>query len=62
MAQLRFGAEELDWIRSCGIFKPRFADELARLRFTGDIHAMPEGTVFYPNEPILRVTAPMPST
>lgn len=59
-AGLRFGEQELDWIRSCGIFKPRFAEELARLRFTGDIHAMPEGTVFYPNEPILRVTAPMP--
>jgi nicotinate phosphoribosyltransferase len=59
-ASLRFVDEELDWVRSCGIFKPRFADELAPLRFTGDIHAMPEGTVFYPNEPILRVTAPLP--
>ena len=59
-ASLRFAEEELDWVRSCGIFKPRFADELAHLRFTGDIHAMPEGTVFYPNEPILRVTAPLP--
>src|SRR5512138_1668703 len=59
-AALRFGDEELDWIGACGIFKPRFAEELATLRFTGDIHAMPEGTLFYPNEPILRVTAPMP--
>jgi nicotinate phosphoribosyltransferase len=59
-ANLSFGAEELDWIGSCGIFKRGFADELARLRFTGDVHALPEGTVFYPNEPILRVTAPMP--
>ena len=57
---LAFGAEELDWIRGCGIFRPAFADRLARLRFTGDIHAMAEGTVFYPDEPILRVTAPMP--
>ena len=30
------------------------------LRFTGDVHAMPEGTVFFPDEPILRVTAPLP--
>ena len=57
---LRFGEEELDWIRSSGIFKPAFAEHLARLRFTGDVHAMPEGTVFFPNEPVLRVTAPMP--
>ena len=57
---LRFGEEELAWIRSSGVFKPAFAERLGRLRFTGDVHAMPEGTVFFPNEPILRVTAPMP--
>ncbi|HTO47520.1 MAG TPA: nicotinate phosphoribosyltransferase [Burkholderiales bacterium] len=57
---LRFGEDELAWIRSSGIFKPAFAESLGRLRFTGDVHAMPEGTVFFPNEPILRVTAPMP--
>ena len=57
---LRFGADELEWIRSSGLFKPEFAARLAALRFTGDVHAMPEGTVFFPGEPILRVTAPMP--
>jgi nicotinate phosphoribosyltransferase len=57
---LRFGDAELDWIRKSGALKPAFADRLAELRFTGDVHAMPEGTVFFPNEPILRVTAPMP--
>ena len=35
-------------------------DYLAAFRFTGDVHAMPEGTVFFANEPILRVTAPLP--
>jgi nicotinate phosphoribosyltransferase len=57
---LRFGEDELEWIRSSGHFKPEFAARLAELRFTGDVHAMPEGTVFFPGEPILRVTAPMP--
>ena len=57
---LRFGAAELEWIGACGLFKPDFAERLAPLRFTGDVHAIPEGTVFFPNEPILRVTAPLP--
>ena len=60
VAGLRFGEEELDWIERSGLFRPGFAAELARLRFTGDIHALPEGTIFFPNEPLLRVTAPMP--
>jgi nicotinate phosphoribosyltransferase len=60
VADLRFGEEELDWIERSGLFRPDFAAELARLRFTGDIHALPEGTIFFPNEPLLRVTAPMP--
>jgi nicotinate phosphoribosyltransferase len=57
---LRFGEEELDWIERSRLFRPGFAAELAKLRFTGDVHAMPEGTACFPNEPLLRVTAPMP--
>jgi nicotinate phosphoribosyltransferase len=57
---LRFRDEELDWVRRCGHFHADFADRIAGLRFTGDVHAMPEGTVFFQNEPIVRVTAPMP--
>ncbi len=60
VADLSFGEEELAWIERSGLFRPGFAAELARLRFTGDIHALPEGTIFFPNEPLLRVTAPMP--
>jgi nicotinate phosphoribosyltransferase len=60
LEELRFGEEELDWVRRCGLFRPGFAERLERLRFTGDVLAMPEGTVFYGNEPVLRVTAPMP--
>jgi nicotinate phosphoribosyltransferase len=57
---LRFSQRELDWIAACGRFKPGFVDRLATLRFTGDVHAMPEGTVFFADEPILRVAAPLP--
>jgi nicotinate phosphoribosyltransferase len=57
---LRFNDEELAWVRDCGKFRPGFAEQLAALRFTGDIEAMPEGTLFFADEPILRVVAPLP--
>ena len=60
LENLRFSPEELDWISSQRSFHPEFVHYLEKLRFTGDVHAMLEGTVFFPNEPILRVTAPLP--
>jgi len=60
LASLRFGDEDLAWVRRDGRFSRDFADALARLRFTGDVHAVAEGTVCFADEPILRVTAPLP--
>ncbi|HET8700637.1 MAG TPA: nicotinate phosphoribosyltransferase [Nitrococcus sp.] len=60
LEQLRFQPAELDWVAGCGFFQPEFVDRLAALRFTGDIHALPEGSVFFPEEPILRVSASLP--
>jgi nicotinate phosphoribosyltransferase len=60
LEQLRFSADELDWVAGAGGFPSRFVDQLARLRFTGDVHALPEGTAFFPDEPVVRVTAPLP--
>ena len=57
---LRFTPEELDWLAAGGRFGKNLLDYLAGLRFTGDIHAMPEGMVFFADEPILRVTATLP--
>jgi len=45
---------------SSGRFNKRLVEYLETLRFTGDVHAMPEGTVFFPHEPIIRITAPLP--
>jgi nicotinate phosphoribosyltransferase len=56
---LRFSTEELDWLASTERFKPEFLRSLQELRFTGDVWAMAEGTVFFPDEPILRITAPL---
>ncbi|MGH2961988.1 MAG: nicotinate phosphoribosyltransferase [Solirubrobacterales bacterium] len=54
---LRFGEPELAYLGSIG-FRDEFLDYLSRLRFSGDIHAIPEGTVCFANEPLVRVTAP----
>jgi nicotinate phosphoribosyltransferase len=60
LENLRFSTEELEWLARSRRFGKELLDYLAHLRFSGDVHAMPEGTVFFANEPILRVTAPLP--
>lgn len=57
---LSFGEADLDWLRRSGRFGPALIDYLAGLRFTGDVDALPEGEVFFADEPILRVVAPLP--
>ncbi|MDO9063917.1 MAG: nicotinate phosphoribosyltransferase, partial [Sulfuricella sp.] len=59
LENLRFTAEELNWLAGCGRFNTGFIDFLKALRFTGEVHAMPEGTLFFPHQPILRITAPI---
>jgi nicotinate phosphoribosyltransferase len=56
---VQFSSEELEWIASYGPFRPEFVRYLEKFRFSGNVHAMPEGTIFFPNEPIVRVTAPI---
>jgi nicotinate phosphoribosyltransferase len=58
LENLRFAQEELEWLKHKG-FQPPFLRSLGDLRFTGDVYAMPEGTIFFPDEPILRVVAPI---
>src|SRR5262249_52862637 len=60
LENLRFSPEEIEWLKRTGPFSARLIDYLAQLRFTGDVHAIAEGTAVFPNEPVLRVTAPLP--
>ncbi len=60
LENLRFREEELQWLAGSGYFSRDFIDSLGNLRFTGDVAAMPEGSVFFADEPILRVVAPLP--
>lgn len=56
---LHFDEDALTYLGSLGIFDADFLDELRRFEFHGDIYAVPEGTVVFPNEPLIRVTAPI---
>jgi nicotinate phosphoribosyltransferase len=57
---LAFTEPEIAWLEQRGGFSPRFLDSLRGFRFRGDVHAMPEGTPFFADEPVLRVSASLP--
>lgn len=56
---LKFETEDIEYLRSVGAFKGEFLEYLSDFRFTGDIYAIPEGTVVFPKEPLLKVIAPI---
>ena len=56
--ELHFEAENIEYLRSKGIFDEEFLRYLADFRFSGDIYAVPEGTPVFPNEPIMTIKAP----
>lgn len=57
---LAFSDEESEWLARTQQFQPGFLEWLRNLRFTSDVDAVPEGTIFFANEPILRIIAPLP--
>lgn len=56
---LHFEEEDIEYLRARKLFSEEFLEYLRNFRFRGDIYAMPEGTVMYPNEPIMTVVAPL---
>jgi nicotinate phosphoribosyltransferase len=57
-----FNSEEIEFLRAHPAFRhirPEFFSYLSKFRFTGDVWAMPEGTLVFPGEPLLRITAPI---
>ena len=56
---LKFDEEDIEFLRSQKIFAEEYLDYLKNFKFTGDIWAIPEGTVVFPNEPLITVKAPI---
>ena len=56
---LHFSTEDVDYLKSLNIFEKDFLDYLRGFHFTGDIYAIPEGTVVFPREPLVKVVAPI---
>ena len=59
LEQVRYSPEDLDYLRSTALFSEDFLHYLGDLRFSGDVYAIPEGHLFFKNEPVLEVTAPI---
>lgn len=56
---LSFSYDDIDYLRGLGIFSDEFLEYLAGFHFSGDIYAIPEGSVVFPQEPLVKVIAPV---
>lgn len=59
LENLHFEEKDIAYLRSLGIYRENFLQWLTQFRFRGNVMAIPEGTIMYPNEPILTVNAPL---
>jgi len=59
LESMRFAPDDLEYLDSTGLFSRDFLDYLADFRFTGEVFAVPEGRLFFKDEPVLEVTAPI---
>jgi nicotinate phosphoribosyltransferase len=57
---LRFSDSDLAWLEATRRFSPALLERLQRFKFSGQVYALPEGTVFFANQPLVRVEAPLP--
>lgn len=59
ITDLRFDEEDVEYLKTTGLFEEDFLEYLRHFRFSGDIYAIPEGTVIFPREPLIKVIAPI---
>ncbi len=59
LENFRFKDEDIDFLKKTGKFSDDFLDFLKNLRFTGNVYAIEEGNIFFPNEPVVQIEAPL---
>ncbi|MFH0853346.1 MAG: nicotinate phosphoribosyltransferase [bacterium] len=59
LKNLKYSDEQIQLLRKGGLITNKFAKYLEKFSFSGDVYALPEGTIFFPGEPIVRITAPV---
>jgi len=59
LSQFHFTAKEIDYLHGTGLFRDDFLDYLKQMRFTGRLVALPEGRIFFVDEPIVEITGPL---
>jgi len=59
LKNLRFSAEDLDYLEQAKLFRSSFLSYLENFRFRGDVYALPEGRIFFASEPLLEISAPL---
>jgi nicotinic acid phosphoribosyltransferase len=59
LTSISYSQNDLDYLKSTGHFSDEFLHYLGSLQFSGDVHAMPEGRLFFKDEPVLEVSAPI---
>ncbi len=59
LENVRFSQEDIDYLRSLNLFEEDFLDYLKNFRFTGNLYAIEEGEIIFPNEPVVQIEAPL---
>ena len=59
LSQFHFSAEDMEYLKSLNMFSKEYLDKLATVKFTGDVWAVEDGTVVFPNEPMITIKAPL---
>jgi len=59
LQNIKLNKQQIDWLKKCFRFNKEEVAYFKKFKFTGDMQAMPEGSIVFPNEPIIRITAPI---